>query len=74
MLSNEDFYLKELQELEQEHRDLNEIIDNPNSHTEFSEFTLQKLKKRKLLVKDKIQLIKNFLEPDSPSVIIRKNR
>ena len=65
MLSNEDFYLKELQELEQEHRDLNEIIDNPNSYTEFSEFTLQKLKKRKLLVKDKIKLIKNFLEPDS---------
>ena len=64
MLIDEDLYLKELDEFEQEHRDLNEIIDAPDSHTKFSEFTLQKLKKRKLLVKDKIKLIEALLTPD----------
>ena len=37
----------ELQSIKQEHQDLNEIIDDPNSTTKFSKFTLQKLKKRK---------------------------
>jgi hypothetical protein len=64
MDNNENAYYKELEELEQEHKDLNEIIDNPNSTSEFSEFTLQKLKKRKLLLKDKIDAIKRFLSPD----------
>lgn len=64
MTDRDDLYYKELQELVQEHHDLNEIIDNPNASHEFSEFTLQKLKKRKLLVKDKIDEIKNFLSPD----------
>lgn len=54
----------ELKELEQEHRDLNEIIDDPDCQTKFSQFTLQKLKKRKLWVKDKIKIIKNLLHPD----------
>jgi hypothetical protein len=65
MISNEDPLLQNLHELEQEHQDLNEIIDDPDSHTKFSEFTLQKLKKRKLLVKDKIKLIKGLLSPDN---------
>ncbi|MDP4708736.1 MAG: DUF465 domain-containing protein [Rickettsiaceae bacterium] len=64
MISDEEPLLKNLYELEQEHQDLNEIIDDPDSHTKFSEFTLQKLKKRKLLVKDKIKLIKALLSPD----------
>ncbi len=54
----------ELKELEQEHSDLHEIIDSPDCKTTFSEFTLQKLKKRKLLVKDRIKIIKNLLNPD----------
>ncbi len=54
----------ELKELEQEHSDLNEIIDDPDCQTKFSQFTLQKLKKRKLLVKDRIKIIKNLLHPD----------
>ena len=66
MLSGEDgeFYLKELNELKQEHQDLNDIIDTPDSSVKFSEFTLQKLKKRKLLVKDKIKFIQALLTPD----------
>jgi hypothetical protein len=55
---------RELRSLEQEHRDLNEIIDDSNSITKFSEFTLQKLKKRKLFLKDKIKLLQSMLYPD----------
>ena len=54
----------ELKELEQEHKDLNEIIDAPDCQTKFSQFTLQKLKKRKLWIKDKITIIKDALHPD----------
>lgn len=56
--------LKELKELEQEHRELNTLIDDPEEAKNFSEFTLQKLKKRKLLIKDKIKIIKRELHPD----------
>ncbi|WP_322777679.1 DUF465 domain-containing protein [Candidatus Megaera venefica] len=50
--------------MEQEHRDLNEIIDDPSSINKFSEFTIQKLKKRKLFLKDKIKLLQSMLYPD----------
>ena len=62
---NQNYRLElELKELEQEHSDLNEIIDAPDCQEKFSEFTLQKLKKRKLLIKDKIKIVKNLLHPD----------
>ena len=54
----------ELRELEQEHNELNEIIDAPDCRTKFPQFTLQKIKKRKLLVKDKIKILKDLLYPD----------
>lgn len=55
---------EELLGLEQEHRDLNEIIDDPDSGSKFSKFTLQKLKKRKLFLKDRIRLIRSMSYPD----------
>ncbi len=55
---------RELQYLEQEHNDLNEVIDDPSSISKFSEFSLQKLKKRKLFLKDKIRLLRSMLYPD----------
>ena len=55
---------RELRFIEQEHSDLNEIIDDPNSINKFSEFTIQKLKKRKLFLKDKIKLLQSMLYPD----------
>ncbi len=54
---------RELRFVEQEHRDLNEIIDD-RSINKFSEFTIQKLKKRKLFLKDKIKLLQSMLYPD----------
>ena len=64
MVNNHDQLESDLKELEQEHMELNEIIDEPNYQTKFSQFTKQKLKKRKLWVKDRIKLIKSFLSPD----------
>ena len=55
---------KKLQELEQEHRELNEAIDNPDVSYNLPEFTLQRLKKRKLLIKDEIEKLKPFTYPD----------
>lgn len=55
---------KKLAELEIEHKELNDLIDNPTSTKEFSEFMLQRLKKRKLLIKDEIKALKLMLCPD----------
>jgi hypothetical protein len=56
--------IREISELEQEHNDLNNLIDDAESSKNFSEFTFQKLKKRKLFLKDKINYLKNMLYPD----------
>lgn len=64
MIDQEKSKHQELIELELEHNDLNEIIDDPLSHNKFSKFTLQRLKKRKLQLKDKIRILKSELYPD----------
>ena len=64
MISPNEQLEMELRELEQEHKELNEIIDSPDSRVKFSQFTLQKIKKRKLLIKDRIKILKSLLYPD----------
>lgn len=64
MINNNEQLEIELRELEQEHNELNEIIDDPDCHNKFPQFTLQKIKKRKLLIKDKIKILKDLLYPD----------
>jgi hypothetical protein len=59
-----DSLIKEISELEQEHNDLNILISDPESAKIFSQFTFQKLKKRKLFLKDKIIALKDELYPD----------
>jgi hypothetical protein len=53
-----------LTDLEEEHEELNRIIDIPRNSLDFCDFTLQRFKRRKLLLKDKIARIKNELFPD----------
>ena len=63
---NDNFKLLEkLKEYEQEHLDLDQIlIQLQEKHTvEFLQ--IQRLKKRKLVLKDRITHIQNELEPDS---------
>ena len=64
MLDQKQFAFQELKELQQEHKELNNVIDALDSAEKFSEFTLQKFKKRKLFIKDKIRILESYLEPD----------
>ena len=64
-MNNNHKLLEKLKEYEQEHSDLDQIlIQLQEKHTvDFSQ--IQRLKKRKLVLKDKISHIQNELEPDS---------
>jgi hypothetical protein len=53
-----------LEELRTEHRDLDIIIQQLNDTTPVDFLRLQRLKKRKLLLKDAISKIESMLVPD----------
>jgi hypothetical protein len=53
-----------LHELELEHRDLDAVINRLEDTPPHDELLLRRLKKRKLLLKDRISLIEGMLEPD----------
>lgn len=61
--SAEDSALK-LAELEQEHRDLDEVIDRLGEQVPFDQLRLQRLKKRKLHLKDQITVLRARTLPD----------
>ena len=54
-----------LKNFEQEHRDLDEILIRLQEKNTVDILQIQRLKKRKLILKDKILEIQNKLEPDS---------
>jgi hypothetical protein len=54
----------ELAVLKQEHRDLDDAIRALQASGTADQITLQRLKKKKLLLKDKIALIEDRLTPD----------
>ena len=56
--------IKQLKELEQEHRDLDEILIRLQEKQTVDLLQIQRLKKRKLILKDKIIYLKNKIEPD----------
>ena len=53
-----------LSELESEHRDLDDVIDQLGNDTPFDQLQLQRLKKRKLGLKDEIKMIRSLILPD----------
>ena len=57
--------LERLKEFEQEHSDLDQILIQLQEKQTVDFLQIQRLKKRKLVLKDKIIQIKNELEPDS---------
>ena len=57
--------LEILKNFEQEHRDLDEILTRLQEKNTVDFLQIQRLKKRKLILKDKILEIQNKLEPDS---------
>ena len=56
--------LEKLQILEQEHRDLDDIIIQIQEKKTIDLLQMRRLKKRKLLLKDKIIDLQNRIEPD----------
>ena len=57
-------FLKQLAILEQEHRDLEDIIKRLQEQKTVNLNQMQRFKKRKLLLKDKIENLKDKIEPD----------
>ena len=55
---------KNLAELQSELRDLDEVISHLAETHPFDQLQIQRLKKRKLMLKDKIICIENELLPD----------
>ena len=55
---------RQLEELRSEHRDLDEVIARLSDNAPFDQLTLQRLKKRKLLIKDQVAQLESKLLPD----------
>lgn len=66
MLQDRESLLGQLLELRSEHRDLDTVINRMTSETAFiDQLYLQRLKKRKLLLKDRITRLESQLIPDN---------
>ena len=64
-MNNNKNLLEKLKEYEQEHSDLDQILIQIQEKHTVDFLQIQRLKKRKLVLKDKIASLRNELEPDS---------
>ena len=64
-MTNNTNLIQKLKEYEQEHLDLDQILIQLQEKHTVDFLQIQRLKKRKLVLKDRIANIKNDLEPDS---------
>jgi len=55
---------RKLADLRSEHRDLDEVITHLVENAPFDQLQVQRLKKRKLALKDEIMRVENQLLPD----------
>jgi len=63
-MSDQEQLRERLEALRQEHRDLDDVIARLTERAPFDQLQLQRLKKRKLLLKDQMILIESELLPD----------
>ena len=63
-MTQTDQLMQKIKEYEQEHRDLDQILIQLQDKHTVDFLQIQRLKKRKLVLKDKIIYLKNKLEPD----------
>jgi hypothetical protein len=56
--------LHQLTTLESEHRDLDEVIERLGEDLPFDQLKLQRLKKRKLILKDEMARLRSRILPD----------
>ena len=64
-MSNKNKLIETLKEYEQEHSDLDQVLIQLQEKHTVDFLQIQRLKKRKLVLKDRIADLKNELEPDS---------
>lgn len=64
MAGNQEQIKAKLAELELEHRDLDDVIENVKRQGDFDQLKVGRLKKRKLALKDQIAALRNQLVPD----------
>lgn len=62
--SSQDSLQKRLDDLLSEHRDLDDVIDRLANSTPCDQLQLQRLKKRKLMLKDEIAKLRAMVLPD----------
>jgi len=55
---------KRLEEVKLEHRDLDDAIARVSENPPFDQIKIQRLKKRKLMLKDEISRLEDLLLPD----------
>lgn len=60
-----EYWEARLQELRLEHRDLDDVIARVTEEVPFDQLRVQRLKKRKLLMKDEIAWVESRLLPDT---------
>jgi len=63
-MSEQEALRQKLAELELEHRDLDDVIARLTERAPYDQLQLQRLKKRKLILKDQISHIEGELLPD----------
>ena len=63
-MGDQDILRRRLADLETEHRDLDDVIARISENVVFDQLQLQRLKKRKLRLKDEIARIRALLVPD----------
>jgi len=64
MVKNRKEILSKLIRLEQEHRDLDEVLIQLQEKKTIDLLQIQRIKKRKLMLKDQISFLRDRLEPD----------
>ena len=64
-MNNNHKLLEKLKEYQQEHSDLDQILIQLQEKHTVDFLQIQRLKKRKLVLKDRIANLRNDLEPDS---------
>ena len=62
--NNHNQIVSQLHQLESEHRDLDDVIEHLGDDKPFDQLKLQRLKKRKLALKDEIAKLRSQILPD----------
>ena len=64
-MHNQETLTRLILDLEMEHRDLDNVIEQITKELPFDQLQVQRLKKRKLLLKDQLILLKSRIIPDT---------